>query len=77
MIVKGKLNPDFNQYRIKFGSYALVYTGTSNDTNTRIITSISLNESNYHGGHYFMRLYTRERLHRYEWTELTIDNYAT
>ena len=27
MIVKGKPNPDFNQKRIVFGSYALVYTG--------------------------------------------------
>ena len=50
MIVEGKPNTDINQERIVFGSYALVYTGTRNDTNRRIITSIELNESNNHGG---------------------------
>ena len=58
MIVKGKLNTDFNQERIVFGSYALFYTGTSNNINRRIIPYPALNKSNDHGGHYFMSLYT-------------------
>ena len=44
MIVEGKPNTDFNQYRIVFGSYDLVYTGTRNYMNRRSIPSISLNE---------------------------------
>ena len=50
MIVKGKMNPDFNQEMIVFGSYALVYTGTSKDTKRRSIPPISLNKSNDNGG---------------------------
>ena len=42
MIVEGK-NPDFNQERILFGSYVLVYTGTRNETNRGSIPYISLN----------------------------------
>ena len=46
MIVKVKPNPYFNQDSIVFGSYDLVYTGTSKYINRRSITSIALNESN-------------------------------
>ena len=73
MIVERK-NLDFNQERIVFGSYALVYTGTSNNTRRRIIPSIALNKSKYHGGQYLMSLYTGKRLHSYEWTDLPIEN---
>ena len=51
MIVEEKLNPDFNQDRIVFGSNVLVYIGTRKNTNIRSIPSIALNESNYHGEH--------------------------
>ena len=51
MIVKGKPDPDFNQERILFGSYALFYTGTTNNMNRIIIPYIALNKSNNHGGH--------------------------
>ena len=44
MIVKGKPNTDFNQERIVFGSYDLVYTGTRNKMNIISVTSIALNE---------------------------------
>ena len=63
MIVGGKPNPDLKQDSIAFVSYALVYTGTSNGTNIKSIPYIALNESNNHGGNYYMRLCTGERLH--------------
>ena len=62
MIVEEKPNPDFNQDRIVFGSNVLVYIGTRKNTNIRSIPSVALNESNYHGGYYFMNLYTRKIL---------------
>ena len=58
IIVEVNLNPDFKQERIVFGSYALFYTGTSNNINRIIIPYLALNKSNDHGGHYFMSLYT-------------------
>ena len=42
MILKIKPNPKFNHDRIVFGSYDLLYTGTSNNTNIRRIPSIEL-----------------------------------
>ena len=68
IIFKGKPNSNFNQESIVFGSYYLFYTGTINDMNRRSIPSIALNESNNHGVHYFISLYTGNILHRYEWT---------
>ena len=76
MIAEEKPDPDLNQEMIVFVSYALVYIGTSNDTNRRSIPYISLNKSNYHLGHYFISLYTGKILHIYEWTELPIENYV-
>ena len=73
IIVEVKPNPDFNQEMIVFGSYALVYTGTSNNMNRIRIPSIALNESKKIRGYYFMSLYTRKILRSYEWTELPID----
>ena len=74
MIVEGKGNPDFNHKRIKFGSYAMVYTGTTNDIKIRSVPAIAFNKSNYHGGHYLMSLYTGKHLHSYQWTELPIND---
>ena len=48
MIFEGKPNTDFNQERIVFGSYTLFYSGTSNEMNIRIISSIAMKKSNYH-----------------------------
>ena len=53
MIFKVKPNHDFNQEIILFGSYGLVYAGTSNKMNRRSIPSISL-KKNDNGRHYFM-----------------------
>ena len=72
-IVEGKPNPDFNNKRIVFGSYALVYIDTDNTMNARSVPAIALEESNDDGGYYFMNLYTGKRLHSYQWTELPID----
>ena len=43
MIVEGEPDPDFNQERIVFGSYNLIYTGTSNAINRISILYIALN----------------------------------
>ena len=56
MIVEGEPDTNFNQERIVFGSYDLVYTGTSNGMNRRSIPSIELNKSKDNGGHYFMTI---------------------
>ena len=58
IILEGKGNPDFNHKCIAFGSYAMVYTGTTNDMKIRSLPSITLNKSDEHRGHYFMSLYT-------------------
>ena len=50
----------------------MVYTGIENDIKRRSVPSIAINESNDHGGHYFMSLYTGKRLQRYQWTEIPI-----
>jgi hypothetical protein len=72
MIVLGKAIPDMKYKRISFGSYAIVYTGTDNTMKQRGVPCIALCESNEHGGHYFMSLYSGKKLHGYEWHELPI-----
>ena len=72
-IVLGRSNPDFNHNKIIFGSYALTYTGTTNNMKARSVPAIALGPSNEWGGYYFMSLYTGKRLHSYSWTELPID----
>ena len=74
MIVEGKANPDLSHKRITFGSYAMVYIGTTNTMKRRSVPAVALNESNDRGGHYFMNLYTGKRLHSYAWEELPIDD---
>ena len=74
MIVEGKQNPDMSLKRISFGSHAMVYIGTTNTMKRRAVPAIALDESNDHGGYYFMNLYTGKRLHSYNWEELPIDD---
>ena len=74
MIVEGKGNPDVNHKHITFGWYTMVYTGTTNDMKISSVPYIVLNESNDHGGHYLMSLYTGKRLHSYQCTELPLDD---
>ena len=52
----------------------MVYTGPTKKLKIRTTPSIVLGESNEYGGHFFMLLYTRKDIHRYDWVELTIDN---
>ena len=44
---------------------------------SRAVPAIELRRSNNAGGHYFMRLHIRKRLHSYKWKELPIDYYVT
>ena len=66
MIVEGKGNPNFNHIRITFLSYAMVYNGTANNRKRRSLPDITLNESNEHGGHYLMSIYTGNLLLSYQ-----------
>jgi hypothetical protein len=74
MIVQGLPKTNMRYKRIVYGSYALVYIGTNNDQRARSVQAVALNPSNEHGGHYFMSLYSRKRLHSYEWKKLPIDD---
>ena len=58
MILLGKPSTDFNINIIFFGSYAMVYTGTTNKLKRRIIHSIALRELNEDVEKFFMSLYT-------------------
>ena len=75
-IVEGKPKLDFSKPKISFGSYALLYTQTTNDTKTRAIPGIALRATNSAGGHYFMSLYSGKRIHGYKWDELPVDDYV-
>ena len=44
MIVEGKVNPNFSNKHITFGSYAMVYTVTTNDMKRRSVLAIIINE---------------------------------
>jgi hypothetical protein len=74
ILEEGKPNPNMNNTHISFGSYAFVHIGTDNTMKRRSIPAIALNESNEHGRHYFMNLYTGKKMHSYNWQELPIDN---
>ena len=65
-IVEGKPKPNMNNKHIVFGSYAIAYTGTTNNMRARGVPSIALKSSNDSGGHYFMNLYTGRTLHSYK-----------
>ena len=73
-IVQEKQTVDMNIKRIFYGSFAMVFISTKNKMSRMIIPAIALNQSNMHGGHYFMSLYTGKRLHSYEWNELPISD---
>ena len=55
---------------IPFGSYTLVYTGTSNTLDSRSTPCIALRESNNNGGYYFMSLETGRQIHSNKWVEM-------
>ena len=62
-IVEGKPKFDFGRAMIPFGSYALVYEGTTNTMKPRFVPAIALRRSNNAGGHYFMSLCSVRRIH--------------
>ena len=72
-IMTGSPKPDFNDLRIEFGTYALVYESNdpTNTMKTRSTGAIALNPNgNTQGGYYFMSLSTGKRLSRIQWDEL-------
>ena len=71
--VLGYPRPDMSLPFVTFGSYCLVYMGTTNTQKARAVPAIALRPSNLSGGFYFMSLYSGKRLHSYKWEELPID----
>ena len=71
-IAEGKDKTYLSVPKLAFGSYAMSYIKTSNDTKNRSIPSISLRASNNAGSCYFMSLYTGKRLQSYHWKEFPI-----
>ena len=66
-IVTGKCKPDYNKPHIPFGSFAMVYIGTTNSMKSRSVPTIALNASNDRGGHFFMSINTGKRIHSHKW----------
>ena len=75
-IVEGKPKFDFSRAMITFGSYAMVYTGTTNSMKQRSVPAIALRRSNSAGGNYFMSLYSGKRIHGYKWEKLPTDEHV-
>ena len=75
-IVEGKSKLDLKRKIITFGTYALIYTTTSNNMKSRAVPGIALRRSNSAGGHYFMSLHSGKRIHGYNWDELPTDDYV-
>jgi hypothetical protein len=76
-IMTGKPCPDYNDLKIDFGAYALVYedNNPTNTMRTRCTGAIALNATgNNQGGYYFMSLVTGRRLSRQQWDELPMPN---
>ena len=71
-IVLGRGRPDFSKKHIAFGSFAMVYDGTTNNMKSRTTPAIPLKPSNQHGGSFFMSLLSRQKLHAYQWEEIPI-----
>jgi hypothetical protein len=72
-IVLGCPHMDYNHSKITFGTFAMVYTWTTNRMTKQSVEAIALNPSNEKGGYYFMSLETGKRIHGYIWEELPID----
>ena len=55
------------QKRISFGLYVMVNIGTTSTIQRRYVTEIALKAPNNYGGCYFMNIFTRKLVHRYNW----------
>ena len=75
-LVEGKNKPDLSMSAIAFGSYAMVYTKTTNTMKHRSVPGIALEQCNDHGGYYFMSLFTGKRITSNNWDELPINEEA-
>ena len=75
-LVEGKNKPDLGLKAIAFGAYAMVYTKTTNTMKHRSVPGISLEKCNYHGGYYFMSLFTGKRIRSNNWDDLPINDEA-
>ena len=73
-IVLGRQRPEYSKPHIAFGSYAVVFNVTSNNTTQQTIPAIALKPSNQHGGSYFMSLISGRRIHAYQWKEVPISS---
>jgi hypothetical protein len=74
-IMTGQPRPDFNDFKIEFGAYALVFEDNdpTNTMKTRATGAIALTPTgNAQGGHYFMSLTTGKRLSRQQWDEISM-----
>jgi Reverse transcriptase (RNA-dependent DNA polymerase)/Zinc knuckle len=78
-IVVGYANPDFNNMRIEFGTYAQVFEEQqiTNTPRARTLGAIALNPTgNAQGDYFFMSLATGNKISRHNWTELPITDTA-
>lgn len=74
LLGKGPIDLSYNQ--ISFGSYAVLYTNTSNDMKLRSVPCIALNPTNGYGGYNFMSLETGRKLHGYQWEVLPMNEWV-
>ena len=73
-IVLGKPPPEYNDYKLPFGSYCQIYIETTNRTNSRTMGAIAMNKTRT--GRYFLSLATGECVHRTWWESLPITDNA-
>ena len=66
-ILLRKPSTDFNIKMIFFGSYAMVYIGTTNTLKRRSTPSIALRGLNEDVGHFFMSIYTGKDISSNDW----------
>jgi hypothetical protein len=72
-IMTGQPRPDYNDLKIEFGAYAMVFESNdpTNTNKTRATGAIAMTPTgNAQGGFYFKFLMTGKRLSRQQWDEL-------
>ena len=71
-LVDGRNKPGGDINCIPYGAYALVYSGTKNNMDSRTVPAIALRETNSVGGYYIMSLETGKRIHGNKWERMNI-----
>ena len=74
MILEGTHKPDMSKQRVPFGTYAIVYTSTSNNMKSRSVEAIALTDAGPKGGCYFMNIETGKKIHGHKWTVVPISD---